>query len=317
MTTVHGATLTDLSAESLRAATESLLDRYELPSAADGDGDGDGGDDPDEERDRDRVVLLPDAHYPFHPSTGLVTNPEFVAAAARVLVDRTDADRVGVACPSTEWIDAERATRFLGYERFADDDETPIETIDLDAADRRSRRVHLTRESVTIDVPVPLDEAAVVPVPTLRHDAAFGVAAGMVALGRAVVASPSPAEVQAAVRELAPAATLLDGTYTYTGEPRKSRFVLGSDNVVAVENLAALLVGADREDAPHLDSYEGESNRPTSVEGVSAREIAASLPRKPPREAGDDRAMRLGYRLYAAVSGDNTPPMYLGGGDGE
>lgn len=297
MTTVHGAKLTDLSAESLRAAAESLLDRYDVAPGGDG-----------------RVVLLPDAHYPFHPSTGLVTNPEFVRAVADVLADRSDVD-VGVACPSTEWIDAERATRFLGYDRLTE--ETDVDAIDLDSADRRSRTVHLTRESVTIDVPGPLAEGAVVPVPTLRHDAEFGVAAGMVTLGRAVVASPSPEEIRAAVREIDPVATLLDGSYTYTGEPRKSRFVMGAENVVAVENLAALLVGADPEGAPHLDSYEGESNRPTAVEGVSAREIAASLPRKEPRRAGDDRAMRLGYKLYAAVSGDNTPPQYLGGGDDE
>lgn len=296
MTTVHGSKLTDLSAPSLRAAADSLLDRYDVDP-----GDG-------------RIVLLPDAHYPFHPSTGLVTNPAFVRAVAGALIDGVDAD-VTVACPSTEWIDAERAATFLGYARL--ERETGVDVLDLDAADRVSRTVHLTRESVTVDVPEPLLEGTVVPVPTLRHDAEFGVAAGMVALGRAVVGSPSAAEVRAATREIDPVATLLDGSYTYTGAPRKSRFVMAAENVVAVENLAAMLAGIDREDAPHLNSYEGESNRPTAVRGVSARELAESLPRKKPREAGDDRAMRLGYKLYAAVSGDNTPPQYLGGGDDE
>lgn len=299
MTTLYGSRPTDLSDDSLRAAVETLADRFALDPAED---DG-------------RVVLLPDAHYPFHPSTGLVTNPAVVRVAAAVIGERVGADRVAVAVPSTEWIDAERAAKYLGYDRI--EREAGVEVLDLDGADRTSRTVHLTRESVTLDVPKPLLDGTVVPVPTLRHDAEFSVAAGMVTLGNAVVASPSAAEVRAAAREIDPAATLLDGTYTYTGEPRKSRFVVGSESVVALENLAALLVGADRTDAPHLDSYEGESDRPTAVKGISVREIAESLPRTAPKGEGDDRAMRLGYRLYAAVSGDNTPPQYLGGDDDE
>lgn len=311
MTTLHGAQPTDLSDAALREAVGTVLDPYRDAVAGQSDGyDGDASDD-------GRVVVLPDAHYPYHPSTGLVTNPAVVRAVVADLVDDVGADRVAVGVPGSELIDAERAAKFLGYERLAR--EAGVDLLDLDAAETVERMVHLTRESATVAVPEPLASGRVICVPTLRKSAARGVEGALLCLARAVAEDPTAEQALAAVHACPPAATLLDGTYVYAGEPRRSRFLLAGDDPVAADVLGAKLLRIDRAAVAGLDSYEGESRGPTAVEGLDLRAIAESLPRTEAHDPGDDALMAKGYGLYAKVSGDLVPPQLLraGGEDDE
>ena len=296
MSTVRGERLDDLAPETMRRGVAALLEHHR-DALESGDG----------------VVLLPDAHYPFHPTTGMVANPELVEAAAAELLDAFDVESVAIGVPGTRWIDAERAGRYLGYAGVAE--ALDVELLDLSDGEHVEETVHLTKESVDLSIPEALTDATLVTVPTLRHDAEFGVAAGAFTLAQAVEESPDAATMLAAARALDPAVTLLDATYTFTGEPRKSKFLLACDDVLAMENAAMRLLEMEREDVPHLDTYDGEQHRPDAVSGVSLATLAADLPNGKPETRDGEGAMGMGYRLYAKVAGDAVPPQFIGGSD--
>lgn len=296
MSALYGERLADLAPEAMRTAVGSLLENYReaLESGED-------------------VVLLPDAHYPFHPTTGLVTNPELVEAVVAELAADFDVGRVSIALPSTQWVDAGRVGTFLGYEGIAEAFDADL--VHLDDGERADETVHLTKESVDLSIPAVLADATLVAIPTLRHDAEFDVAAGMFTLAQALAEKPTTATLVAAARALDPDVTILDGTYTYTGEPRKSGFLLAADDVVAMENAAARLLELEREDVAHLDTYDGERRQPGAVRGVSLRALADGLPNERPKTRDSEGPMGMGYRLYAKVAGDAVPPQFIGGSD--
>lgn len=291
MKAVHGTRLPDLSRSSLRAGVGTVLEPYR--SAFDGDSPS---------------VVVPDVHYPHHPSTGLVTDPNVVSEVVRLL----SAEPVRIAIPGSELIDAERAAQYLGYDRIAR--EQNAEIVYLPEAERIERTVHLTRRSVTVSVAKPLLDD-VVNLPTIRRSASFGLEAGMANLGWAIDDSPDAATIRAANHVCSPAVNIVDGTRVYTGEPYEARALLACDNGVATSIAAADLLGVDRETVPHLDSYESDSNAPVDIRGFDSDSLAETMPQTEPKASGNSETMAAMYRLYARLAGDLVPPqMFPGGG---
>jgi len=70
----------------------------------------------------DRLTLVPDAHYPFHPSSGMVTDPAVIGSIVSRLERRTDADIAVAGASDDERISVARTAEYLGYasllERF-------------------------------------------------------------------------------------------------------------------------------------------------------------------------------------------------------
>lgn len=248
----------------------------------------------------DSVVLLPDAHYPYHRSTGLVTNPDVVEELA-ALVDAPTA--IGV--PDGVHLDADRTSRYLGLAGVAD--RTDSELVDLAGARDVERQVRFVDSAVTLAVPEPLLESPVVVVPTARRDQRFGVAAGMVTLAHAVTPTPTRAELLAAARVCWPSVSVLDATYTYPGEPRRTGLLAASDDVVALSRRAAETVGVDPADVSHLEAR----RTPPSPGSV----LPFGRSREP--QAGEDGLMEAGYRAYARMTGDLLPPQMLPRGEEE
>lgn len=283
MTDVRETELPDLDAEAIDRGLEDLLgNRTARLERA------------------DRVLLLPDTHYPHHPSTGLVTNPAVVGALAGLL-DTT----VGIGVPEGARIDAGRVGRYLGYEAVAA--RTGAEIVDLGAATRVERRVRFVDGTRSVAVPEPLLQDTLIVVPTARRDRRFGVAAGMVTLGRAVTAEPARADMIAALRLCWPALGILDATYTYTDEPRRSRILAAGDDVVTLSCRAAQLVDVDPVDVSHLQPRRS----PPSLRGALAGRGT------PDPNTDGDGLMDRGYRAYARLTGDLLPPQMLPRGDGE
>ncbi|WP_254538929.1 DUF362 domain-containing protein [Halomarina litorea] len=262
-----------------------------------------------------RVLVLPDAHYPFHPSTGAVTNPDTVEMLVETLTSR-GAD-VTLCLPETPWVDGTDCTTYLGYDAIVD--RTGVETLALGDAPTVERRVHIDDRTVDVEVPEALEADPLVVVPTLRTDPDRSLVATLVttAMGAYGVseADLTPDEVVAATAVCDPAFTLLDGTYTYTGAPHRSRFLVAGTDAPAVDRAAATLVGKTPADIPYLAPF-GLGREP--VDGFDLEELAASLPNEEPApdmsDSGGPAAM--GYRLYARVTGDLVPPQFMGEEDG-
>lgn len=258
-----------------------------------------------------RVLVLPDAHYPFHPSTGAVTNPDTVEVLVETLTSR-GAD-VTLCLPATPWAEGTDSTTYLGYDGIVD--RTGVETLALGDAPTVERRVHIDDRTVEIEVPEALEADPLAVVPTLRTGPDRSLAAALVTTAIGATgeseADLTPDEVVAATAVCDPTFTLLDGTYTYTGAPHRSRFLVAGTDAPAVDRAAAALVGTAPADVPYLAPF-GIGREP--VDGLDVESVADALPNEKPApdmsDSGGPGAM--GYRLYARVTGDLVPPQFMG-----
>lgn len=260
--------------------------------------------------DEERVLIVPDVHYPFHPSTGAVTNPDAVEVLIEALASR--GGDVALWLPPTPWVEGTDSARYLGYEGVAA--RTGVETVTPEDAGTVERTVHAGDRTVVVDLPAPLVEEPVGVVPTLRTDPDRPLAAAVLTTALGALGDPSTAEIVAATAAVDPAFVLLDGTYTYTGAPHRSRFLIAGRSAPAVDRAAAPLVDLAPADVEYLAPF-GVGRE--AVEGLDVGAIAAALPNES-LEAGMDEGggpAAAGYRLYARVTGDLVPPQFLGDED--
>ena len=266
----------------------------------------------------ERITIVPDAHYPFHPSTGTVTDPAVVGAIIARLGDRTDAD-VAVAGVTDELIDFDRTAGYLGYdallERFGAD------LVDLAAEDepRTETAVAVDDRTVSLSVPERLVDDAVVTAPTLRPTETGAIAGGMRRLADFVNVGDGTADDVAAVaatRAADPALSVMDATVAYGGDPYAAN-ALFAGSTPAVDALGSSLLERSVEDDDALALTVGETtDAPITLERVGAAADALDIDAIRERIGGaelppsDDThpAVTTAYRLYAAVGGDAVPP---------
>lgn len=252
--------------------------------------------------EQDEVLVVPDVHYPFHPTTGLVTNPNVVETLVEALSPRT---HVTLGLPPSLWV--EDTTTFLGYDALAD--RTGVETLPLADAPTVERTARIGDQYRTVEIPEPLDTRPVVVVPTLRTTPALGAAMVTTALGAGLGdGAPDPDDVVAATAICDPVFVLLDGTYTYTGAPHRGQFLLAGTDAPAVDRAAAGIVGRSSADEPSLSPFGREQE---AIEGLDTEELAAELPSERVERGDPPAVVAAGYRLYARVTGDLVPPQFV------
>ncbi|MDF9745988.1 DUF362 domain-containing protein [Natrinema salsiterrestre] len=262
--------------------------------------------------DADRITVVPDAHYPFHPSSGIVTDPAVVGSVVARLERRTDAE-IAVAGASDERISFDRTAAYLGYasllERF---DATLVDLAD----DARTEEVcAIDERPIPLSVPDRLVESRVVVVPSLRPTEDGPVAGAMRTLGSLVEcdAAPSRAPV-AATRVLDPAVAVLDATIAYGGDPVAAN-TLFAGSADAVDAVATSLLGRSIESDDALETVRGDEG-PVAVDGadVDLERLRDRIPTGGLPPADDTHpALSAAYRVYAAVAGDAVPPQLEGG----
>ncbi|MFC6768346.1 DUF362 domain-containing protein, partial [Natrinema soli] len=137
----------------------------------------------------DRITLVPDAHYPFHPSSGMVTDPAVIGSIVARLQRRTDAD-IAVAGASDERISVDRTAEYLGYatllERF------DAEFVDLANEPRTDDIRAVDGTPMALSVPERLAESTVIVVPSLRPTEDGPVAGAMRTLATLVDSTADP-----------------------------------------------------------------------------------------------------------------------------
>jgi len=255
----------------------------------------------------DSVVLLPEAHYPFHPSTGLVTAPTVVRAAVESLSRSIDPGRLTVAIAGSPSSPAPQVAEYLGYPDLLADTVAHLAFLG---------ETRQTFDDEGVAVPSLLADSLVVTVPTLRRSPAVGLIAGMGTLARALTVTPDAAAIATATSVVSPGVTLLDGSYVFDGTPSKPSFLLASDDAEAVDQVCSELLGLDSDAVPYLDAPPYD---PASVlEGVRLRSVKESIRTGARRTDGGSEPngfVTAGYRLYSRLSGDALPPQFLDRGD--
>ncbi|TMT86893.1 DUF362 domain-containing protein [Haloterrigena sp. H1] len=264
--------------------------------------------------DADRITLVPDAHYPFHPSTGMVTDPAVIGAMVGLLEAETDAE-IAVAGASDDTIAFDRTAEYLGYTSLLERFDATL--VDLAAESRIDEGYTVDGTPVMLSLPERLVESAVVVVPSLRPTADGPVAGAMRTLAALVDSGVAPDHDQipvAATRLLEPAVAVVDGTTAYGGEPVAAD-VLFSGAPSAVDAVASSLLGRSLETDDALKTIR-EDEGPVSVDGgdIDFDRLRARLPdgELPPPD-DPHPAVSTAYRVYAAVAGDAVPPQLEGG----
>lgn len=251
------------------------------------------------------VVLVPDAHYPYHPSTGMVTDPDVVFALAACLRDHLPDSDCVVGLRSSEVVDTDRTATYLGYESNVDSETSRV--ITLDAANRETTTVET--EAGTIELPSILVENEVVAVPSARYGAGTTLRGGLATI--AVAAGANPADetsVRGAYEATTPVRSVVDATRTFTGEPYRACTLLAGTDVGGVDSVLARLLALDEDDAPGLPALTGSSSRVT-VEGVDIEALSDELPAGSLPDSNDPHPLvQAGYQVYTAASGDVFPP---------
>lgn len=269
-----------------------------------------------EARNAGRITIVPDAHYPFHPSTGTVTDPAVVGALVARLEERTDAE-IAVAGATDEHIDFDRTAEYLGYpsllERF------DAELVDLADEAGTEDVCEVDDQSVLLSVPDRLAESAVVTVPTLRPTEDGSVAGGMRRLAALIDRSGETGAATgitavAATRAVEPAVSVMDATIAYGGDPYAAN-ALFAGATPSVDAVGTSLLGRSIETDDALRLTLG-ADAPVTLErvgpGADDLDIGAIRQRLsdgelPPSDATHP-AVTAAYRLYATVGGDAVPP---------
>jgi uncharacterized protein (DUF362 family) len=265
--------------------------------------------------DADRVAIVPDVDYPYHPSTGMTTNPAVLGGLLSILASRRPDAEFVLAVRSGPEIDTRRTVGYLGFDDVADTHGADIAVLD-DASPSDGETSAGGEED---GVPAPFSDAAVVPVPSARIDGCVPLFGCLALLARAAGADPADASsVARAVEAVDPAGAVVDATYTFTGEPARARALLAGDDVATVEHALARLLGVDTGDIPGFaaaarvtDTADRSAHRSaaSSVDGLDVDGLAAALPDgELPASTEPHRLVRAGYRLYTRVSGDVYPP---------
>ncbi|SFT00644.1 protein of unknown function [Halostagnicola kamekurae] len=271
--------------------------------------------DPVDERlvDADEITVVPDVHYPFHPSTGMVTDPAVVGAVVARLAEGTSSD-LAIAGSSHDSIALERTVDYLGYGALEDRFDCRV----CDLAAERDSRVAVSLpdrpKSLELSVPDVLLDTSIVVVPTLRPDEAGPVAGVMRTLGRHVEAGlegtevPANKRARAALKVIDPSLSILDATTAFAGEPFAAR-TLFTGEAIALDTIGTTLLGRDVNDDDALAAELGPGKSSVRVTGCDFEELRDRVPSGglPPRTSTHP-AVSAAYGLYAMVSGDAVPP---------
>lgn len=263
----------------------------------------------------DRVTVAPDVHYPFHPSTGMVTDPAAVGAIAAWFDRETDTG-LTVVGRSDDRIAFGRTASYLGYERVLERFDADLVDVADEAIPQRNEYREADGRSVALSVPEPLLDGTVIVVPTLRPSADGPVAGAMRTLASLVNCTADPARASvAATRAIDPELAVLDGTIAYGSDPFAANVLL-SGSVAAVDAVETSLLGRETDEDEALSTFLKDSETPVTVENPGEADLASirerlSGGRLPP---ADDThpAVSTAYRLYAAASGDAVPPQLEG-----
>ncbi|THE63089.1 DUF362 domain-containing protein [Salinadaptatus halalkaliphilus] len=273
--------------------------------------------------DADRITLVPDAHYPYHPSSGVVTDPAVVGATVAILERRIDGEVV-VAGRSDDTISFERTAEYLGYESLLE--RFDADPVDLASEGHTDTRVTVGDDTVSTLVPSRLTRSTVVTMPSLRPTETGRVAGGLRTLAAMLEDGTDETDASAdsralgAARAIDPALSVLDATTVYAGEPYAAN-TLFAGPAAAVDAVGTSLLERSFE-ADDVVRRAFDDDRPSITvtpvgvdpESFDLESLRAALPTGGLPPADDTPApVTAAYRLYAAVSGDVVPPQLEGG----
>ncbi|ARS91807.1 hypothetical protein B1756_10875 [Natrarchaeobaculum aegyptiacum] len=269
----------------------------------------------------DRIIVVPDAHYPFHPSTGVVTDPALVGAVASLLAFETDADVAVGLGGGDALVDTDRIASYLGYRSLLE--RLDADLVDLDDEPRTQVTPTLADRPVPLWLPERLLEGRVVVVPSLRPTEDGPIAGGMRTLG-AIADGPEnpPLAAVAATRAVDPVTCVLDAVVAYGDGPYAADALLAGPTRAVDALGSSLLERTLADDWIFSRAYDNNKITVTvdqrTIDDASAATVDLDALQTAlgggalPPSGETNPAVSAAYGVYAAVSGDAVPPQMEG-----
>jgi len=270
------------------------------------------------------VAIKPNLRFYWDYSTGETTDPRVVAAVIDYVRERWNPQaRISVVETDASAMRTRHAFPMLGYDRLAA--EKGVELVNLSEDEMLEREVNVGRRSISLPLPRTLHEVDLfISCPKLKVGPYAGGNAlhitctlknlyGCIGKRRKVVYHPHVNEVIVAVnKQLRPHLHVVDGIVALGSRPARLGLIIAGTDAVAVDSVAARVVGYNPARVKHIRLAEREdvgTRRGLVTLGEDIRALARAFPKR--SQLGFKLTWRLQLallRTYARLTGDAIPP---------
>jgi len=257
----------------------------------------------------EKIVIKPNMCYYWDWSTGQTTDPFFVAALIRLFREEISTDvKISIVESDASAMKCKYAFKYLGYEKLAKD--CNVDLVNLSSVEAEKAAVKVADKVFEFMIPKIIREADLcVNVPKMKYMSFTKISA---ALKNIYGCNPYPKKFEyhskldkviVALNKVMPFDLhVLDGLTVCGSKTLRLGLVMASQDPVAIDAVAAKIMGVNPKSVAHLMLAEKEGLGKTSfiAKGVDINYFM----RRFPRRSFSEKAIALGYRVACKLSLD-------------
>ena len=257
----------------------------------------------------EKIVIKPNMCYYWDWSTGQTTDPLFVAALIGLLREEISSDvEISIVESDASAMKCKYAFKYLGYEKLAKD--CNVDLVNLSVVEAEKTTVKVVDEVFEFSVPKIIRDADLcVNVPKMKYMSFTKISA---ALKNIYGCNPYPKKFEyhseldkviVALNKVMPFDLhVLDGLTVCGSKTLRLGLVMVSQDPIAVDAVAATIMGVNPKSVVHLRLAEKEGLGKTSfvVKGASIDYFRKRFPRK----GLSEKSIALGYRVACKLGLD-------------
>ena len=255
------------------------------------------------------VVIKPNMCYYWDYSTGQTTDPNFVAALIDVLREEISSNvNVSIVESDASAMKCKYAFKYLGYERLAK--KYDVNLVNLSEVESEKVKVKVQNENFEFPLPKIIKDADLrINVPKMKYMYFTKISC---ALKNIFGCNPYPKKFKyhSRLNEAIVALNkimrfelcILDGITVCGSKALKLGLVMASEDAVAMDTVAALIMGVNPKSVSHIMLAENEGLGSTSFRAKGAR--IEYFKAKFPKKRFSDKVMELGYKVVYALGLD-------------
>ncbi len=271
--------------------------------------------------DNNSLMLKPNMHYYFHPSTGSITNPDTVSALIDVLRKRNNNLDFTIVESDASAMLTKHSFKILGYERIARNKKVGL--LNMSGGEIIKKRVIVRNKELIIPVTRKvLESNLLINIPTLKAHRLTTISCCLKNIFGAIskrfkhsyhVTHALNDAIVAANKVLKSSLCIVDGTYGFGKFPVKNKILLMGTDPVATDSIAAKCMGYNPEKIKHLRlAAEEQVGSMFDVETLGEfvpEDMSKEFPRINPLLMNVSwKAQLLAYNIYRKLTDDVIPP---------
>lgn len=227
------------------------------------------------DRDLEKLLILPDMVYPFHPSTGMIADPNVIEWLVNTLKEKTELTSTDIAifCATSGEVSPGKVASLLGYDNLSRDQD-----VELIEARNDSELIDQIRDH---------------PVATVLSPRFSVNGQGPISHSKFLNELDQITSSKTMFKDQI-CFSVLDGIFLNCGHSYRADRVFLSKDPASIDGLISTLLGSSK--VTHFDERE-------------IQRIVSNLDVSPSSDSDlPEKMMQFGYRIYAKASGDLVPP---------